>query len=379
MTLRMMGFLIAAAFCAGSAGAEAPQSSMMPKLRPVAGVSEAKPVRPMLRPEEDAPVAPVVGEVPLAPPAEGPAAETPVVEVPTAEVPVTDTSATDTPATEILATDTARAEDPPAEIPPVVEEAAEEPPLAAVAVTRLAVSPFPIPRPRVVFRTRTPEPDPEPVAAVTPVAVAPPTRVVVPTPERRPKGLLAAIFNAPNKPTKYPREGSVCGDPAIRGQALPPIPAKLRGCGQANPVRITAVDGVALSTPATINCDTATALRSWVTNVVKPTVGGHGGGVAGLRVAASYACRTRNNIPGGKISEHGRGNAIDISAILLKDGTAMTVLRGWRDKVQGPLLRAMHAKACGTFGTVLGPNSDRFHQDHFHFDRARHGYGPYCR
>ena len=33
----------------------------------------------------------------------------------------------------------------------------------------------------------------------------------------------------------------------------------------------------------------------------------------------------------------------------------------------------------GGFGTVLGPESDQFHQDHFHFDTARHRGGPYCR
>ncbi len=57
----------------------------------------------------------------------------------------------------------------------------------------------------------------------------------------------------------------------------------------------------------------------------------------------------------------------------------MTVLNGWRNRVQGPMLKAMHAKACGTFGTVLGPHADRHHQDHFHLDVATHGYGPYCR
>jgi hypothetical protein len=39
----------------------------------------------------------------------------------------------------------------------------------------------------------------------------------------------------------------------------------------------------------------------------------------------------------------------------------------------------MHKAACGPFGTVLGPNSNRFHQDHFHFDTARYRSGSYCR
>jgi hypothetical protein len=146
-----------------------------------------------------------------------------------------------------------------------------------------------------------------------------------------------------------------------------------------NPVRITSVGGVRLSTPATMDCKTAKALHSWVEKGAKPAVGRKGGGVAQIKVAAGYACRTRNNQPGAKISEHGRGRAIDISAIKLADGTEMTVLQGWKDRRQGPMLKKMHRAACGPFGTVLGPNADKFHRDHFHFDTARYRSGSYCR
>ena len=173
--------------------------------------------------------------------------------------------------------------------------------------------------------------------------------------------------------------GSVCGDSAIRGKWVKRIPGRIRGCGIAKPVRVTSVAGVLLRNPPTINCTAAKALKKWVAGSVKPAVGKMGGGVASLRVAAGYSCRTRNNQPGAKISEHGRGNAIDISAINLKNGVALTVLRGWRDSVQGKILKRVHREACGTFGTVLGPKSDRFHQDHFHFDVARHRGGAYCR
>jgi hypothetical protein len=39
----------------------------------------------------------------------------------------------------------------------------------------------------------------------------------------------------------------------------------------------------------------------------------------------------------------------------------------------------MHRAACGRFGTTLGPGSDGMHEDHLHFDTARHANGPYCR
>ena len=92
-----------------------------------------------------------------------------------------------------------------------------------------------------------------------------------------------------------------------------------------------------------------------------------------------YACRTRNNLPGGRISEHGRGKAIDIAAINLNDGSAISVLDGWRDRRQARVLRQIHSAACGPFGTVLGPDADRYHRDHFHVDVARYSNGAYCR
>ncbi|MGR3527092.1 MAG: extensin family protein [Paracoccaceae bacterium] len=79
------------------------------------------------------------------------------------------------------------------------------------------------------------------------------------------------------------------------------------------------------------------------------------------------------------MSEHGRGKAIDVSGYTLRDGTQITVLRDWGAGRNGRALREMHRAACGPFGTVLGPQADRFHLDHFHFDTARHRGGPYCR
>ena len=47
--------------------------------------------------------------------------------------------------------------------------------------------------------------------------------------------------------------------------------------------------------------------------------------------------------------------------------------------VRGKALKKMHKIACGPFGTVLGPNANRFHRDHFHFDTARYRSGSYCK
>ncbi len=212
-----------------------------------------------------------------------------------------------------------------------------------------------------------------------------------PRPERRPGGLRVRARNwkptrvqkpvkvASTAPTAISRSKSLCGDPTIKGEVLAPIAGKLPGCGLDKPVRVSSVDGVVLGQRSIMDCTTAKALRKWITGTVKPSVGRRGGGVKSLSVSSHYSCRTRNSQPGAKISEHGKGHAIDISSINLNDGTKITVLDGWRDRRDGKLLRKFHASACGPFGTVLGPESGRFHKDHFHFDTARHRSGPYCR
>ncbi|WP_116599270.1 extensin-like domain-containing protein [Primorskyibacter marinus] len=175
------------------------------------------------------------------------------------------------------------------------------------------------------------------------------------------------------------KRGAVCGDLALQGEAIGYVPGRINACGIKDAVRLRSVSGIALSQQAVIDCTTAKALKTWVERGVKPAIGTRGGGVAQLRVAAHYACRTRNNQPGAKVSEHGKGRAIDISGLRLKDGTQITVLRGWGSRSYGNALRKMRIAACGPFGTVLGPGSDGYHRDHFHFDTARYRSGAYCR
>ncbi len=189
-------------------------------------------------------------------------------------------------------------------------------------------------------------------------------------------GRVASLGRGMSRPRG---EGKLCGVNGLEGERIPPITSEVEGCGVPDPVQVTHVDGVRLSQPAIMDCETAAALHTWVRKGVRPAVGRTGGGVTGLRVAAHYVCRTRNHRPGARISEHGRGRAIDISAIELADGETMTVLNDWHNSPHSRALRQMHGAACGTFGTTLGPGSDGMHEDHFHYDTARHRGGPYCR
>lgn len=174
-------------------------------------------------------------------------------------------------------------------------------------------------------------------------------------------------------------KGAVCGDPDIQGTVVGRVSGRISGCGIENAVRIRSVKGIPLSREATIDCTTAKTLKAWVQHGLKPAVGATGGGVARIRVIADYACRTRNNQRGAKISEHGKGRAVDIAGFTLRDGSEISVLNDWNRGHHGKILRHLHGSACGPFGTVLGPESDRFHRDHFHFDTASYRNGSYCR
>ncbi|MCV6597520.1 MAG: extensin family protein [Mangrovicoccus sp.] len=173
--------------------------------------------------------------------------------------------------------------------------------------------------------------------------------------------------------------GKICRSSKIRGTKAAPIAPSLPGCGLTSGVNVYEVSGVRLSQPATMDCTTAKTLEKWVRKDLKGAVGRLGGGVSELKVAAHYSCRTRNHRPGAPISEHGKGKAIDISAIGLNDGSEISVQRDWGKGRKGRILRKSHRRACKRFGTVLGPNADRAHRDHFHFDTARHQGGSYCR
>lgn len=154
------------------------------------------------------------------------------------------------------------------------------------------------------------------------------------------------------------------------------------GCEIPNAWRVESIGSVRFSQSATMNCGMAAPLRDWLEDQVQPAAQRtFGESVVSVDVAASYACRPRNNDWGAKMSEHGFGNAIDISAFTLESGRKVSVLEGWRaGGDESHFLRAVHNDACGEFNTVLGPDADRAHRDHLHLDlQTRRNGGVYCR
>lgn len=148
-------------------------------------------------------------------------------------------------------------------------------------------------------------------------------------------------------------------------------------CGAERPFEVSATMGgrVSLRPAALLRCPMIPQVDRWVALSVDPAARRHFGvPITELKVAASYGCRPINHQSGGRLSEHGHANALDVSAFVLADGRTVTVKGGWNgsDQEQG-FLRMVHHGACSEFTTVLGPNADSFHRDHFHVDLARHG------
>lgn len=143
-------------------------------------------------------------------------------------------------------------------------------------------------------------------------------------------------------------------------------------CGVEDLVRLKAVrmtDGreVAVTPPAELRCPMAASLAAWLRDELPSAIGEPG--LARVVGYNSYECRPRNRIFGVdvKLSEHARGNAIDIRALVRTDGvvidpTAVTESRSLREAIRG--------SACARFSTVLGPGSDGHHEKHIHVDVA---------
>jgi hypothetical protein len=154
------------------------------------------------------------------------------------------------------------------------------------------------------------------------------------------------------------------------------------GCEIPNAWRVQSLGSISFSKAATMNCGMADPLKNWLEYEVQPAAQkSFGESIVSIDVAASYACRARNNRNGAKMSEHGFGNAIDIAGFTLESGRKVTVLDGWRgDRDERRFLRGVHEAACGQFRTVLGPEADRHHRDHFHLDlQNRRSGSSYCR
>nr|WP_277614217.1 extensin family protein [Kaistia nematophila] len=159
-------------------------------------------------------------------------------------------------------------------------------------------------------------------------------------------------------------------------------------CGIEQPLKVNAFQrGVVAVTGGDVllGCMMTNAMERWVREAVQPAAQARFGmPVTEVLTMGTYACRPRNNRHGDKLSEHAFANAFDVAGFRLADGRTIRVRTDWRrgDPASQAFLREALISACGYFTTVLGPGSNRLHEDHIHIDLARHnasGTSRYCR
>jgi hypothetical protein len=120
------------------------------------------------------------------------------------------------------------------------------------------------------------------------------------------------------------REGSECGTPA---------PMKLVSVGRS--------PQVALSPPPTVTCDMVATLARWLERDVQPLARQHlGAPIVRIETMSSYSCRNAYGRAHGKVSEHGKANAVDLGAFVTAQGQAALVVAEW-----GPTARQIAAQA----------------------------------
>jgi hypothetical protein len=149
-------------------------------------------------------------------------------------------------------------------------------------------------------------------------------------------------------------------------------------CGGEDMVRLDAVtrsDGarIDLKPAPVLRCTFAESVAAWLRDEAAPRADKLGAALRTIETYDDFECRGRNRVAGAKLSEHGKGNAVDLRSFVLADGRVLTlsdvtVAKDFRDELRD--------SACHRFTTVLGPGSDSSHESHIHLDliERRRGY-----
>ena len=244
-----------------------------------------------------------------------------------------------------------------------------------------------------------PTPEPKPTTEPKPAAgdvPAPSSGSELPKPEQKPATPEAESKNGemqgpPNPPLTIASESdeehqSCLKELSAMGAVFKDIPRidGGNGCGIDKPISLSeTLPGIKVKPEGTMRCKTALALAHWLKESVIPAAGQaleENGKITTINQASTYICRLRNNAATGKISEHARGNAIDIASFTFENGKTVGIEPRREDSTLiGAFQRTASASACLFFTTVLDPESDAAHETHFHLDVISRNRGyRYC-
>ena len=141
-------------------------------------------------------------------------------------------------------------------------------------------------------------------------------------------------------------------------------------CGGRDMIRLDAVllpnrKRVEVRPTAILRCAMAESFAAWVRDEASDHIAALGDALRTVDTLGSYECRGRNSVADAKLSEHGKGNAIDVRALVLASGRHIDLTD---EAVSKPLRDNLRDSACHRFTTVLGPGADGHHNDHIHLD-----------
>lgn len=151
---------------------------------------------------------------------------------------------------------------------------------------------------------------------------------------------------------------------ALRVQAVPDNPLE-DGCGFENAVRIQR-GTAALSSSFLATCPLAVSFAMFEQHVALAAARDVlGSELRSIDHVGSYVCR---NIAGrDRRSDHATARAVDLTAFVLADGRRIRIAGNWKTATaEANFLRRLRDGACRYFATVLGPDYNRQHADHFH-------------
>lgn len=147
------------------------------------------------------------------------------------------------------------------------------------------------------------------------------------------------------------------------------------GCSSIDSVKLLDI-GTPVTNLGAMTCPLARNFAAWAQYAVRPAARKYfGSEVVKIETYGTYSCRNIYGGRTGRISQHASSNAVDVAGFVLADGRRIMLNGGWTgDKVSQEFLRALHTSACRRFGTVLGPDYNAAHYNHFHFDMSGNGY-----
>jgi hypothetical protein len=244
---------------------------------------------------------------------------------------------------------------------------------ATTAETTASVSPpeqdspaIPIPRAKPIM----PQKQESKVAAVTPVLPAP-------------RSVTAPEMPLLEKPIEaQPSASQDCQQRLSQlGLTFQPKPTLASGgaCTLTDPVMLSSVSGesgkIVFPDQPILNCAFAETFTKWLKEKGDPSARREAkAGLSVLYTGPGYDCRGRNGDGSAKLSEHGYGNAVDITQFKLTDGRTFQVSDALNPVSPAyATLKSLRFTACERFSTVLGPGANAAHAGHFHFDNGRHG------